>query len=243
MTHNDLPQDKLDQPYSIWYMLILPFYIFTIFSLIIFWPAGTWDWREGWFFVITLTLNISISTAITNYVNPRVLRNRSKLKKDGLTKATQKSASSDRFILPILGISMYAAVIVAGLGPRYGWYLLPFWVSMTALVLMNLGAVLLQVATAQNSFASKILDINQDQVLVDSGLYAHIRHPLYTGGILMMVFMPLALGSLWGVPLALLAGLMIVIRIKYEEDMLLKGMPGYADYQQRVKYKLIPGLY
>lgn len=243
MTENNQTPDKLDQPYSIWFMLFIPFYITGIFCLLIFWPAGTWNWFEGWLFVISLTLNITIGTMISNAKNPRVLRNRSKLKKEGLTKATEKSASSDRIVLPVMGVSMYASIIVAALGPRFGWYLLPLGVSLMALIMMNLGTVLLQVATAQNSFASKILDINKDQVLVDTGLYKYVRHPLYSGGIVMMAFMPLALGSLWGLTFALIAALAIVVRIKFEEDMLLKGMDGYADYQQRVKYKLIPGIY
>jgi protein-S-isoprenylcysteine O-methyltransferase Ste14 len=108
---------------------------------------------------------------------------------------------------------------------------------------MNVGVVIMNIAMLQNAHASKVLDINQDQALVETGLYGHVRHPLYAGAILLALFIPIALGSLWGLLPASLSVLMLVIRIKYEEEMLLKGMDGYEDYQSRVKYKLIPRIY
>jgi protein-S-isoprenylcysteine O-methyltransferase Ste14 len=99
------------------------------------------------------------------------------------------------------------------------------------------------VALLQNAYASKLLDINQDQQLVDTGLYGVIRHPVYAGGIVMMFFIPVALGFWWAlIPAALACGTM-VLRIKYEEEMLVAGMEGYLEYQERVQYKLIPGVY
>jgi protein-S-isoprenylcysteine O-methyltransferase Ste14 len=101
----------------------------------------------------------------------------------------------------------------------------------------------MNVALLQNTFASKLLDINKGQVLIDTGLYGHIRHPLYAGACLMILTLPIALNSWWGVLPALLGILALVIRVKYEEEMLVKGMEGYEDYQSRVKYKLIPKIY
>ena len=243
MAEKQVGVDKMDQPLSPWLMLFIPFYVLGILSLVVFPFAGNWRWLEGWIFVISLALNLSISTFIMNQKNPRVLRNRSKLKKEGLTKATQQSASSDRFVLPLMGISFFGAVIVADLGHRFGWYALPLWAALLGAVIMNLGVVILNTATLQNAYASKLLDINKGQVLVDTGLYGRVRHPLYTGGIIMMLFMPLALGSLWGLIPAVVAALTLVIRIRYEEEMLVKGMDGYEEYQARVPYKLVPGFY
>ena len=95
----------------------------------------------------------------------------------------------------------------------------------------------------QNSFASKLLDINKGQFLIDTGLYAHVRHPLYAGALLMIVPVPVALGSWLGLIPAAVAVLALVVRIKFEEEMLIKGMDGYKEYQTRVKYKLIPKIY
>lgn len=243
MTEKQIAVDKMDQPLSPWLILFIPFYVLGLLSLVVFPFAGNWRWLEGWIFVISLALNLSISTIIMNQKNPRVLRNRSKMRKEGLTKATKQSASSDRFILPIMGISFFGAIIVADLGQRFGWYVLPLWAALTGAVIMNIGVIFLNTATLQNAYASKLLDINQGQVLVDTGLYGRVRHPLYTGGVIMMLFMPVALGSLWGLIPAAVAALTLVLRIGFEEEMLLKGMSGYEDYKARVRYKLIPGIY
>lgn len=243
MTEKQPEIEKLDQPYPVWFILFVPVYCAVAFGLLIFLPAGDWGWLEGWISVLSLALTIGIGTAYVNQHNPRVLRNRSRLKKQGLTKATEKPAASDRFIMPLMGIGGFGALLLSALGHRFGWYALPFGVALVGVVLMNLGAILMLVAQNQNAHASKILDINKGQVLIDTGLYGLIRHPLYAGYCLLILFFPIALGSIWGLPLAILSCVSIVVRIRFEEDMLLKGMDGYKEYQRRVKYKLIPGIY
>ena len=117
-------------------------------------------------------------------------------------------------------------MILPGLAHRFGWSTMPFPIEIIGLVISNLGYVLFNAAMLQNAYASKLLDINQDQKLVDTGLYGMVRHPLYAGGIVMIVFIPVALGFLWAlIPAALSAG-SLVLRIKYEEDMLVAGMDG-----------------
>ena len=93
------------------------------------------------------------------------------------------------------------------------------------------------------SFYPKLLDINKDQKLIDTGLYGHVRHPLYLGAVLMILGLPIALGSWISLIPATIGVLAIIIRIKFEEEMLIKGMDGYIEYRTRVKYKLIPKLY
>jgi protein-S-isoprenylcysteine O-methyltransferase Ste14 len=243
MAEKQTENDKLDQPMPLWFMLLIPVYALAFMSVLIFPFAGDWRWLEGWIFVITFVINITISTAIMNKKNPRVLRNRSKLRKEGLTDETRQAAASDRFVFPLMGIGFYGAIILPALGHRYGWYALPLVVNLGGAAVMNIGLGLLNIATLQNSYASKILDINKGQVLVDTGLYAYVRHPLYAGGILMAIFIPIALGSFWGLIPAIVAAAALVIRIEFEEEMLIKGMEGYEDYQTRVKYKLIPKVY
>jgi protein-S-isoprenylcysteine O-methyltransferase Ste14 len=243
MTDKPTQPDKMDQPFPSWVMLLITLYLLGLLSLLVFPFAGDWRWIYGWLFVSTTTINISVGYMIINHKNPRVIRNRSKIRKEGLTADTQKAGASDRFIYPLISIGFFGAMILSSLGHRYGWYTLPLWVSVGGAVIMNAGMVVLNIATLQNSYASKLLDINQDQVLVDTGLYARVRHPLYAGGILMIMSMPIVLGSLWGLIPALLGAMTLVVRIEFEEDMLLKGMEGYDDYRARVKYKLIPKLY
>jgi protein-S-isoprenylcysteine O-methyltransferase Ste14 len=243
MADNPENENKLDQPFPLWFVLMIPIYVAIALGIFVFPVAGDWQWITGWVFVLSLSINIAISYGIINQKNPRVLRNRAQMKKTGLTQKTRKPASSDRFIYPMMAVGYFGSMILAALSHRWGWYELPMPFILIAVVFMNFGVVILNLATFQNSFASKVLDIRQEQVLVDSGMYGHVRHPLYAGAILMALFIPLALGSLWGLLPALFAAAALVIRIEFEEEMLVKGMEGYADYQQRVKYKLIPGIY
>ena len=236
-------KSKLDKPLPIWFILLIPFYIAAIFSLLLFPLANDWRWLEGWVFVITFSINMGISYYFINRANPRVLRNRMKLKKKGLTRETKKAARSDWFIFPLLSIGFYGAFFVSSLNHQKGWSTVPSWLTVIGLIGTNLGVVILNLAIYQNAFASKILDINEDQKLIDTGLYAHVRHPLYAGGVLMAFFIPLALGSWWAFLPAIIAAATMTVRIKFEEEMLVKGMAGYSDYQQRVPYKLIPGIY
>lgn len=243
MEEKKIIENKLDQPYPLWFMLLIPIYVVAALSVLLFPFAGDWGWVNGWLFLVTLAINVTISFMIINQKNPRVLHNRSKLKKTGLTKATRQPASSDWFIYPLMAIGFFGAMIISALGYRFGWYTLPFPVAVFGVIGFNIGVIIMNIAMLQNSYASKILDINQGQVLVDTGLYAHVRHPLYAGAITMGLFIPIALGSLWGLLPAILSALALILRIKFEEEMLLKGMDGYAEYQERVKDKIIPGIY
>jgi protein-S-isoprenylcysteine O-methyltransferase Ste14 len=236
-------QNPLDKPFPAWIILTLPLYAGGIFAVLLLPAAGDWRWLEGWLVSITFAINIGISYAIINQKNPRVIRNRMKLKKEGLTEATAQSASSDRWIGIIGGLAFLGFFILAALTHRYGWSAIPLWLELTFLVIANIGLAIMNIAQLQNAFASKLLDINQDQKLIDTGLYSRVRHPLYSGAISWIIGLPIALGSWWAlIPAAITAGI-LVIRIKYEEEMLVAGMEGYIDYQSRVKYKLIPGIY
>ena len=235
--------NAIDKPLPLWFMMIMPFWAGGFLAIFLFPAAGDWRWLEGWVYIITFALNITISYSIINKKNPRVLRNRMKVKKVGLTAATRKSAGSDWFLMPLLGIGFFGALIVPGLAHRFGWSSIPAALKLTGLALTNTGLIIMNIAILQNSFASKILDINEGQKLIDTGLYAHVRHPLYAGAVLMILTIPVALGSWRGLIPAAVAALMLVIRIKYEEEMLVKGMDGYSEYQTRVKYKLIPKIY
>jgi len=243
MTETQSETDKLDQSLPIWFIPVFLLYLLVVFSLLVFLPAGDWAWLEGWITVVSLALVMTIEVAILNQHNPRVLQNRMRMKKEGLSQDTEKPASFDRFFFPIGAVGFFGAIVVSALGHRFGGYTLPFRAALVGLVMMNLGTIIVFIALNQNAHASKILDINQEQALVDTGLYGKVRHPLYSGLCLMIVFFPIALGSVWGLPLALLFCASLMVRIHFEEDMLLKEMEGYEDYQSRVKYKLIPGIY
>ena len=235
--------DDLDKPLSIWMFLFLPIYVIAIMQVFLLPIAGTWHWLEAWLFSVTVSVHMTIWNLIINQGNPRVLRNRMKTKKEGLSAVTKKSAGSDRWVMPVMALGFFGAMILPAFNIRYGWTEIPFGLEMVGLVVMNLGVALIQLAMLQNAFASKILDINKDQKLVDTGLYGIIRHPIYAGGILMALGTPIALGHWPSLGIAAIAALTMIVRIPFEEDMLLKGMAGYAEYKERVKFRLFPGIY
>jgi protein-S-isoprenylcysteine O-methyltransferase Ste14 len=235
--------ESMDKPLPLWFTLSIPIWAGGLLAISCFPAAGDWCWLEGWAFIITFAINIGIGYIIINKRNPRVLRNRAKLKKEGLTDATKESAGSDRYIMPIMSVGFFGAFILPGLAYRFGWPSIPIAIEIAGLVLFNAGLIVMNAAILQNSYASKVLDINKGQVLVDTGLYAHVRHPLYAGGLLMVLGIPIALGSWWGLIPAAVAVLALVARIKPEEEMLIQGMDGYEEYRARVRYRLIPGIY
>jgi len=241
--------DKDDIPLPFWIILLFPIYMTIVFGLFLFPASGwAWDWWEAWAVIGSMALIITVGYGIINQKNPRVIRNRAKIKKIGLTKETKKSAGSDWFIMPLLTVGFLGAFVYPALEKRFNFaapypFPIPLWAEIIGFVLMISGFAFLMTAQAQNAFASKILDINKDQKLIDTGLYGKVRHPLYSGAIFWALGTPFALGSIIGLGGSFLVILALLIRIKPEEDMLIKGMEGYEDYRQRVKYKLFPGIY
>jgi len=235
--------EKMDKPLSPFVIAIIPLYAGVFIGIFLFPVANDWSWMRGWLFTIAFALILGVGYALINKENPRVLRNRMKIKKEGLSETTKKSAASDRFIMPIMALAFFGALLTPSLGRRFGWPQLPLWLSLIGLAVSSAGNIILLTSMHQNAHASKLLDINQEQKLIDTGLYGRVRHPLYMGAILMVIGVPVALGSYWGLIPAVVVCLTLVWRIKFEEEMLLKGMDGYADYQQRVKYRLFPGIY
>jgi len=234
---------ETDKPLPLWFMLLLPVYTAGVLALFIVPAAGDWGWLEGWLVTITVAVNIGGSYLVINRVNPRVIRNRMKVKKVGLTEETRKLARSDWFLTPVMSLGFFGALILPSLAHRWGWAPIPMPIEVVGLVLMNLGLVVMNLAILQNPFASKFLDINEDQYLVDKGLYAKVRHPLYAGVFVLVLGIPVALSSWWAIIPALVGALTFLARIKFEEEMLVKGMEGYQAYQKRVKYKLFPWIF
>jgi len=235
--------DKLDKPLPLWGIALIPVYISALFIIILFPLAQDWGWLEAWLFIISFVVNFTISYYLINKKNPRVIRNRLKVKKVGVTEKTKSSARSDWFIMPLMSIGFIGAIVLPTFDYRYGWSPIPFMVEIIGLAVLNIGLIIMDIAIVQNAYASKLLDINKDQKLIDTGIYGHIRHPLYTGAILMALGLPIALGSWISLFPAAIVVLALLIRITFEEKMLINGMDGYEEYQTRVKYKIIPKIY
>lgn len=245
MIHETRPQeiDKLDRPLSPWLIALIPVYISGIFIAIFFPISQDWTWIQAWIVVATFTINMTLNYILINIKNPRVLKNRIRMRKKGLTEKTEASAGTDKFILPLIFISFTGVFVFPAVDHRFQWFPIPLAGEIVGLILANIGLSIMNVAILQNAYASKILDINEKQKLVATGLYGVVRHPLYTGAMVMALGLPLGLGSWISFTFSAVFVVILIIRIKFEEDMLVKGMEGYGEYKKSVKYKLIPGIY
>ncbi len=163
--------------------------------------------------------------------NPALLRKRLNTKE---TQIEQKN------LLKLSGVIFAAGFIVAGLNFRFEWFRLPVWVSRAAAVFFLLAYLLYDEVLRENAFLSRTIEIQGNQSVIDTGLYGIVQLPMYRATMVLFLSMPLVLGSSFSFIIFLIYPLIIVRRIKNEENMLAKGLAGYVDYKKRVKYKIIP---
>jgi protein-S-isoprenylcysteine O-methyltransferase Ste14 len=210
-----------------------------IFILCLFLPAGTWAWFRGWLFLVVLVAASVLVTLYLRRVNPDVIAGR-----------INRHERPRRWDL-ILGLflilpTMLAIPILAALDDgRYHWSHLPWWGCVLGYILLITGMVGLTWAQSVNRFFEPSVRIQTDRGhrVIDTGPYAIIRHPGYAFGYLFFLGIPLALGSLWALIPAILTGLLLVVRTVWEDRTLREELPGYREYAQRVRYRLVPGVW
>jgi protein-S-isoprenylcysteine O-methyltransferase Ste14 len=130
-----------------------------------------------------------------------------------------------------------------GFDKRFGWSTVPVWLSIAADCIMLVGYALFLLVLKTNSYASRVVEIQQGQQVISTGPYAIVRHPMYLAMLLMMIFTPLALGSYWGMLASIALIFLLAVRAKNEEELLMKELPGYREYTEKVRYRLFPGLW
>ena len=133
--------------------------------------------------------------------------------------------------------------VLCGLDHRFAWSSLPLWASVIAAVVFLMGYALYAEVLRENAYLSRTIEVQENQQLIDTGLYGIVRHPMYTATLLMFLFMPIVLGSAWALLVFGVYPVLIIRRIYNEEQVLAAGLPGYTDYQQRVRWRLIPGIW
>lgn len=209
----------------------------AIFGLLVFWPAGTFDYWQGWAFIAVFaaaTITPSVYLAATN---PAALKRRMQAGPAAETRPLQK------LIISVAFLSLGATIVVSALDFRFGWSMLPAAISVLGDVLVALGLGFAMLVVIQNSWASANIAVESGQELVSTGFYGVVRHPMYLGNVVLMVGIPLALGSYWGL-LFLIPGLaVLVVRIVDEEKVLTNELAGYPDYTEKVHYRLVPGVW
>jgi protein-S-isoprenylcysteine O-methyltransferase Ste14 len=231
---DDNRPEKIDKRRLIFHLLASP--VFVAFFLLL--PAGTWLWVRGWVFVGVFYAAVALSSFYLRRANPDVLAAR--------INRHQGTEHWDRILLGCLVLLWLALFPVAALDDeRYGWFPVPSWVCAVGYVQLLVGLGIMTWAEAVNKYFEPTVRIQTDrgQTVIDTGPYAIVRHPGYVGGVLFFLGMPLSLGSLWALIPAVMVSLVLIVRTKWEDETLEAKLAGYKEYSQRVKYRLVPGVW
>ena len=200
-------------------------------GLLIFLPAGTLSYTYGWLLVGLLFGPMLIAGFVMLSKSPEFLKKRLDAKEK---QGTQKG------VVAFSGLMFIVGVVVAGLDFRFGWSKMPLWVTIVASALFLVAYALYAEVMRENAYLSRTIKVEQGQIVVDTGLYGIVRHPMYAVTLLLFLAMPLVLGSWYALIVFAFYPAIIIVRLKDEEALLTKELPGYAQYKQKVKYRLIP---
>ncbi len=205
-----------------------------VFGLLVFAPAGTFGYWRGWAFIAVFAIATLVPSGYLAAKHPEALRRRMKAGPSAETRPVQK------LIIAFAFLSMAAMIVVSALDFRFGWSTVPAAVSVIGLALVGVGLTIAMLVTIQNGYAAANIAVEEGQVLSSTGWYGFVRHPMYFGNVILMIGVPLALGSYWGL-LFVVAGLAVLaVRINDEEALLTQQLTGYREYAQKVHYRLVP---
>ena len=198
---------------------------------LLFIPAGTINYWNAWVFIGVLFVPMFIAGIIMMIKNPELLKQRLDAK---------EKESEQKLVILGSGIMFLSGFIVAGLNYRYQWLILPNLVIIIASIIFIISYILYAEVLRENTYLSRTIKVQENQKVVDSGLYGIVRHPMYAITILLFLSMPLILGSIYSLIIFLIYPILIALRIKNEEEVLEKELNGYNEYKKKVKYRIIP---
>ena len=203
----------------------------VLLGVLLFVPAGTLAWRQGWLLMRILFVLMLCVGLVMMKKNPELLAKRLNAKEE---------QQEQKDVVRYSGLMFLAAFILAGLNFRFKWIVLPDWISWVAAVIFLLAYGLYAEVMKENTYLSRTIEVQEDQKVVDTGLYGIVRHPMYMSTLFLFLAMPLVLGSVISFLIMLLYIPLIAKRIRNEEQVLEEGLEGYKEYKQKVKYKVIP---
>jgi protein-S-isoprenylcysteine O-methyltransferase Ste14 len=210
----------------------------AVFTLAWFGIAGRVNWWQGWAFLLTFIIYVSILVRRLLKLDPALVRERNR--------PADKAEAWDRVVMGIYSVILVVLLVVSALdGGRYAWSTVPWGVQMIGWMLLAMAGVMVWHVMMTNTYLSSYARLQEErgQVVIQEGAYRHIRHPMYLGIIVGFLGLPLVLSSWWAmIPSAVIAGL-FVYRTYREDQMLIGGLAGYAEYTTRVRYKLLPGIW
>lgn len=209
----------------------------VVFGAMLFLPAGTFNYWQGWVYLVVFALSTLIPTLYLLRTNPVALERRMR------TGPVAEARPVQKVVIVVVGLSLVALIVVSVLDHRFGWSSVPTAISLAGDVMVAVGLGMAMLVVIQNGYAASTITVESGQKLVSTGLYALVRHPMYTGNIIMMLGTPLALGSYWGLVFVIPLLLGLAVRIGDEEELLNQELDGYRDYAQKVHYRLVPYLW
>ena len=199
--------------------------------LLVFLPAGTLQFPRGWLFTGLLFVPMLAVGIMLLIKNPALLKKRLDAK---------ESEAEQKGVVLASGVMFLAGFITAGLDFRFDWLQIPMWISLLAAVLFLLSYAMYAEVLRENTYLSRTVKVQENQKVIDTGLYGIVRHPMYSATVLMFLSVPLMLGSAISFCIFLVYPFLIAARIQNEENVLQNGLDGYREYQKKVRYRLIP---
>lgn len=199
-------------------------------GLLLFVPAGTLAYWPAWLFIGILFIPMLIVGIWTIFSSPELLLKRLSAKEE---------QNEQKWVVALSGLLFIAMFVVAGLNFRFGWLLMPNWTTYVAAGIFLLGYILYAEVMHENVWLSRTVEVQENQQVIDTGLYGIVRHPMYSATLILFLSMPLVLNSIWSFVLMLLYIPIIVKRIRNEEVVLERDLAGYKEYKQYVRYRLI----
>ena len=202
-----------------------------LLGLLIFLPAGSYAYWQGWLLMVILFVPMFIAGIVMLVKSPDLLSKRLNAK---------EKESAQKTVVALSGLLFMISFVTAGLNWRLNWWILPDWVVWTAAALFILSYILYAEVLRENEYLSRTIEVQEGQKVIDTGLYGIVRHPMYMATVIMFLSMQLVLGS--PISFVIMLGYIPVIakRIRNEEDILTTGLDGYKEYKTRVRYKVIP---
>ena len=203
----------------------------VLVGALIFLPAGTFSYAYGWLLMGILFIPMFLAGFVMMAKNPSLLEKRL----DAKEKLKEQS-----LVVKLSGLMFLTGFILAGLGVRFGWYMLPVGAVIVGVVLFLIAYILYAEVLRENTYLSRTIEVQENQKVIDTGFYGIVRHPMYSATLLLFLSMPIVLGSIFAFPIFCFYPILIVKRIKDEEKLLEEELDGYPAYKKKVKYRLIP---
>ena len=220
------------QPNSLFFQALTKFVFgLLLVGLLLFLPAGTFDFWQAWLFIGILFVPMFIAGIVLIVRQPELLRKRLDAK---------EKQGEQKWVVALSGLMFIAVFVGAGLNRRFGWYMLPDGAVYVATIIFLAAYALYAEVMRENVWLSRTIEVQENQQVVSTGLYGIVRHPMYAATLLLFLSMPLVLASPWSFVIMLIYIPIIALRIRNEEQVLERELKGYTEYKQRVRYKVIP---